>query len=51
MSDAPLPAAPTAPTTMPPRPPLREVAAIFTRLGFTAFGGPAAHIAMMRHER
>lgn len=50
MSDAPLPAAPTAPTTMPPRPPLREVAAIFTRLGFTAFGGPAAHIAMMRHE-
>lgn len=50
MSDAPLPAAPTAPTSMPPRPPLREVAAIFTRLGFTAFGGPAAHIAMMRHE-
>src|SRR5579859_1668891 len=36
--------------TAPPRPPLREVAAIFTRLGFTAFGGPAAHIAMMRHE-
>jgi len=35
---------------VPPRPPLREVAAIFTRLGFTAFGGPAAHIAMTRHE-
>ncbi len=41
---------PAAPTTAPPHAPLREVAAIFTRLGFTAFGGPAAHIAMMRHE-
>jgi len=30
--------------------PLREVAALFLRLGFTAFGGPAAHIAMMREE-
>ncbi len=29
---------------------LREVAAVFLRLGCTAFGGPAAHIAMMRHE-
>ncbi len=29
---------------------LREVAALFLRLGFTAFGGPAAHIAMMRDE-
>jgi chromate transporter len=29
---------------------LREVAAPFLRLGFTAFGGPAAHIAMMREE-
>lgn len=27
-----------------------EVAAFFLRLGFTAFGGPAAHIAMMREE-
>ena len=30
--------------------PLGEVAALFLRLGFTAFGGPAAHIAMMREE-
>lgn len=29
---------------------LREVAILFLRLGFTAFGGPAAHIAMMRDE-
>lgn len=29
---------------------LREIAALFTRLGLTAFGGPAAHIAMMRDE-
>ncbi|MCA9845788.1 MAG: chromate efflux transporter, partial [Dehalococcoidia bacterium] len=27
-----------------------EVAALFLRLGFFAFGGPAAHIAMMRDE-
>ena len=27
-----------------------EVAVVFLRLGFTAFGGPAAHIAMMRDE-
>jgi chromate transporter len=30
--------------------PLREVARLFLRLGFTAFGGPAAHIAMMEDE-
>ena len=29
---------------------LREVALLFTRLGFTAFGGPAAHVAMMEDE-
>ncbi len=29
---------------------LKEVAKLFLRLGFTAFGGPAAHIAMMRQE-
>lgn len=29
---------------------LGEVFALFLRLGFTAFGGPAAHIAMMREE-
>src|SRR5436189_611312 len=38
--------------TMPPsaKGPLSEVAFLFLRLGCTAFGGPAAHIAMMRDE-
>ena len=29
---------------------LKEVARLFLRLGSTAFGGPAAHIAMMEDE-
>ena len=42
-------------TASPKRPnhshsPLVEVLWLFLRLGFTAFGGPAAHIAMMREE-
>jgi chromate transporter len=34
----------------PPATPLHELALLFFRLGATAFGGPAAHIAMMRDE-
>ena len=29
---------------------LRELAVLFTKLGFTAFGGPAAHVAMLHDE-
>jgi len=29
---------------------LRELAALFLRLGATSFGGPAAHVALMEHE-
>jgi chromate transporter len=35
---------------MTPPQPLRQIAASFLRLGTTAFGGPAAHIAMMEEE-
>lgn len=34
----------------PPAGALRELAVLFLRLGVTAFGGPAAHIAMMQDE-
>lgn len=30
--------------------PLREIAALFLKLGFTAFGGPAAHLGLMHAE-
>ena len=30
--------------------PLRDLALLYLRLGTTAFGGPAAHIAMMEEE-
>lgn len=39
---------PSPPPESPTR--LRELALLFLRLGATAFGGPAAHIAMMRDE-
>jgi chromate transporter len=32
------------------RPPLFDVILLFTRLGFTAFGGPAAHVALIERE-
>jgi chromate transporter len=46
---APIPPTPTPPEPTPPHA-LREVAALFFRLGATAFGGPAASIAMMRDD-
>lgn len=38
------------PSGRPERGNLREVAALFLKLGVIAFGGPAAHIALMRQE-
>ena len=42
--------APEAAHAAPERGPLGEVARLFLLLGTTAFGGPAAHIAMMRDQ-
>src|SRR5215468_399487 len=33
-----------------PTTPLSDLVVLFLRLGFTAFGGPAAHIALMKEE-
>jgi chromate transporter len=41
---------PAAPSTRPARGTIGEVAALFLKLGLIAFGGPAAHIALMRDE-
>lgn len=46
MTDVPQPATASRPSWQQ----LAEVAGTFLRIGATAFGGPAAHIAMMRHE-
>ena len=43
------PAAEPAPPGPPPTT-LRELAWLFAKLGFTAFGGPAGHVAMMEDE-
>jgi chromate transporter len=41
---------PTRSPANPTKTPLAEVAQVALKLGFTAFGGPAAHIAMLREE-
>jgi chromate transporter len=40
----------TSDSAAPPPTPLREIAAVFLKLSTTAFGGPAAHVAMMHEE-
>jgi len=40
----------TDPSPKTPRGTLREIAALFLKLGTIGFGGPAAHIALMRRE-
>ena len=41
---------PAAETKSPQRPTLKELAALFLRLGATSFGGPAAHIGLLQNE-
>lgn len=49
-SETPIPTTNMEQVSPPPIATLREVATLFLRLGLTAFGGPAAHIAMMEDE-
>ncbi len=50
MKDMTLSAGATSETASPVPASLGDLAAYFTRMGFTAFGGPAAHIAMLEHD-
>jgi chromate transporter len=50
MADATAPEPEVTNDTTAPRTSRRELAAFFLRLGLTAFGGPAAHIAIMEDE-
>ncbi|HYB90504.1 MAG TPA: chromate efflux transporter [Candidatus Binataceae bacterium] len=50
MADSSGVSAPAGQPATPPRATPSELASLFFRLGTTAFGGPAAHIAMMEHE-